>query len=89
MTQEISDLACRQISATNTTLESLAAPGWRQFEQLVDEAFRRQGYVVEETGLGKAIELIDGVTLLEMIHAAKEVQRSAQAPSSPVEPILP
>lgn len=141
---------------TRTTLESLAAPGWRQFEQLVGEAFWRQGYVVEETGLGgadggvdlvlrkgrqrvlvqckqwrrrqvgvsvvremagllahhradgvkivcvgtftrdaeafargKAIELIDGVTLLEMIHAAKEVQRSAQAPCSPVEPILP
>lgn len=141
---------------TRTTLESLAAPGWRQFEQLVGEAFRRQGYVVEETGLGgadggidlvlrkgsqrvlvqckqwrrrqvgvsvvremagllthhradgvkivclgtytrgakafargKSIELIDGVTLLEMIHAAKGVQRSAQAPHSPVEPVVP
>lgn len=141
---------------TCTTLESLAAPGWRQFEQLVGEAFRRQGYVVEETGLGgadggidlvlrkgsqrvlvqckqwrrrqvgvsvvremagllahhgadgvkivcvgtftrdaeafargKSIELIGGVTLLDMIHAAKEVRRLAQAPSSPVEPIPP
>ena len=141
---------------TRTTLESLAAPGWRQFEQLVGEAFRRQGYVVEETGLGgadggidlllrkdtqrvlvqckqwrrrqvgvsvvremagllahhradgvkivcvgtftrdaeafargKPIELIDGVTLLEMIHAAKRVPRSARAPSSPVEPVVP
>lgn len=26
--------------------------GWRHFEQLVGEAFRRQGYAVEETGLG-------------------------------------
>ncbi|MDQ1062666.1 restriction endonuclease [Stenotrophomonas sp. SORGH_AS_0282] len=146
----------RILLETCTTLESLAAPGWRQFEQLVGEAFRRQGYVVEETGLGgadggidlvlrkdtqrvlvqckqwrrrqvgvsvvremagllahhradgvkivcvgtftrdaeafargKAIELIDGVTLLEMVHAAKEVRRSAQAPCSPVEPGLP
>lgn len=37
---------------TRTTLESLATLGWRQFEQLVGEAFRRQGYVVEEMGLG-------------------------------------
>jgi len=141
---------------TCTTLESLAAPGWRQFEQLVGEAFRRQGYVVEETGLGgadggidlvlrkgsqrvlvqckqwrrrqvgvsvvremagllahhgadgvkivcvgtftrdaeafargKSIELIGGATLLDMIHAAKEVQRLALAPASPVEPTLP
>ncbi len=42
----------RQLLDTRTTLESLAAPGWRQFEQLVGEAFRRQGYSVEETGLG-------------------------------------
>lgn len=31
-----------------TTLESLAAKGWRQFEMLVGEAFRRQRYAVEE-----------------------------------------
>lgn len=37
---------------TRTNLDSLAAGGWRQFEQLVGEAFRRQGYGVEETGLG-------------------------------------
>lgn len=44
---------------TRTTLESLAAPGWRQFELLVGEAFRRQGYTVEETGLGGADGGID------------------------------
>ncbi|WP_426803952.1 restriction endonuclease [Stenotrophomonas sp. SrG] len=44
---------------TRTTLESLAATGWRQFEQLVGEAFRRQGYVVEEAGLGGADGGID------------------------------
>ena len=38
---------------TRTTLDSLAAGGWRQFEQLVAEAFRRRGYAVEETGLGE------------------------------------
>jgi restriction system protein len=141
---------------TRTTLESLAAPGWRQFEQLVGEAFRRQGYVVEETGLGgadggvdlvlrkggqrvlvqckqwkrrqvgvsvvremagllahhrahavkivcvgtftrdaeafargKSIELIDGMTLLEMINAAKGTHGPAQAPFSRVEPVVP
>ncbi|MEA9566392.1 restriction endonuclease [Xanthomonas sp. WHRI 8932A] len=42
----------RRFLETRTTLESLAAGGWRQFEQLVGEAFRRQGYSVEETGLG-------------------------------------
>lgn len=35
-----------------TGLESLAAIGWREFEQLVGEAFRRQGFDVAETGLG-------------------------------------
>ncbi|MGH8465128.1 MAG: restriction endonuclease [Pseudomonas sp.] len=42
----------RALLDTRTTLESLAAPGWRQFEILVGEAFRRQGYAIEETGLG-------------------------------------
>lgn len=42
----------RRFLDTRTTLESLAAGGWRQFEQLVGEAFRRRGYAVEETGLG-------------------------------------
>ncbi|MBB3923984.1 hypothetical protein FHR65_004255 [Xanthomonas arboricola] len=34
----------RRFLETRTTLESLSAGGWRQFEQLVGEAFRRQGY---------------------------------------------
>ncbi|QJD69514.1 restriction endonuclease [Xanthomonas campestris pv. badrii] len=42
----------RRFLETRTSLESLVAGGWRQFEQLVGEAFRRQGYSVEETGLG-------------------------------------
>lgn len=42
----------RRLLDTRSDLESLAAPGWRQFEQLVGEAFRRRGYRVEDTGLG-------------------------------------
>jgi len=40
-------------------LESVASVGWREFEMLVGEAFRRQGYLVEETGLGGADGGID------------------------------
>lgn len=40
-------------------LDSIAALGWKHFEQLVGEAFRRQGYTVEETGLGGADGGID------------------------------
>jgi restriction system protein len=39
---------------TQTGLDSLRAMDWREFEMLVGEAFRRQGYSVEETGLGGA-----------------------------------
>jgi hypothetical protein len=39
---------------TQTGLDSLRAMSWREFEMLVGEAFRRQGYSVEETGLGGA-----------------------------------
>lgn len=42
-----------------TGLESLRAMNWRQFEVLVGEAFRRQGYRIEETGLGGADGGID------------------------------
>lgn len=49
----------RSLVDTRTTLDSLAAPGWRQFEMLVGEAFHRQGYSVEETGLGGADGGID------------------------------
>ena len=42
----------RRLLDTRTGLDSLAAIGWRDFERLVGEAFRRQGYAVAETGLG-------------------------------------
>ena len=41
----------RRLLETRTDLDSLAANGWRDFERLVGEAFRRQGYAVEEAGL--------------------------------------
>lgn len=49
----------RKLLDTRTDLESLSQGGWRQFELLVGEAFRRQGYMVEETGLGGADGGID------------------------------
>ena len=49
----------RRLLDTRTGLESIAAIGWRDFERLVGEAFRRQGYAVEETGLGGADGGID------------------------------
>lgn len=49
----------RRLLDTRTGLESIAAIGWREFEQLVGEAFRRQGYAVQETGLGGADGGID------------------------------
>src|SRR5574337_887451 len=49
----------RRLLDAQQGLESIAALGWRHFEQLVGEAFRRQGYAVEETGLGGADGGID------------------------------
>jgi restriction system protein len=52
------------------SLESLLALSWSRFEQLVGEAYRQQGYSVEETGQGGAdggIDLLlrkDGATTL-------------------------
>jgi len=42
----------RRLLDTRTNLESLSATGWRNFERLVGEAFRRQGYAVEENHHG-------------------------------------
>jgi restriction system protein len=60
----------RQLLDSQTGIDSLRHMSWRQFEQLAGEAFRRQGYAVEETGLGGAdggIDLLlrkDGKTTL-------------------------
>jgi len=49
----------RRLLETRSGLDSLRALTWRQFEVLVGEAFRRQGYTVEETGQGRADGGID------------------------------
>ena len=49
----------RKLLDGQTGIDSLRQISWRQFEQLVGEAFRRQGYVIEETGLGGADGGID------------------------------
>ncbi|OOG40807.1 restriction endonuclease [Rhodanobacter sp. C05] len=60
----------RQLFDRQTGIDSLCQMSWRQFEQLTGEAFRRQGYAIEEAGLGGAdggIDLIlrkDGQTTL-------------------------
>lgn len=69
----------RRLLDTRTGLDSLAAIGWRDFERLVGEAFRRQGYSVEETGLGGADGGIDLIlrkhgqrTLVQCKHWRRE-----------------
>jgi restriction system protein len=42
----------RQLLDNASGLGSIVALGWRDFERLVGEAFCRQGYTVEETGMG-------------------------------------
>jgi len=60
----------RQLLESQSGMDSLRSMDWRTFELLVGEAFRRQGYVVEETGLGGAdggVDLRlrkDGATIL-------------------------
>ncbi len=44
----------RKLVDRQTGLPSLRDLSWREFEQLVGEAYRRQGYDVEETGGGGA-----------------------------------
>jgi restriction system protein len=49
----------QRLLETRTSMDSLRALSWRQFELLVGEAFRRQGYTVQETGQGGADGGID------------------------------
>ena len=44
----------RKLFDMQTGLDSLRAMSWREFEMLVGEAFRRDGYFVEESGLAGA-----------------------------------
>lgn len=60
----------QHLLASQTGLRSLSTMDWREFEMLVGEAFRRQGYKVREIGLGGAdggVDLIlqkEGATTL-------------------------
>lgn len=49
----------RRLLDSQTGMDSLRDMDWRAFERLVGEAFRRQGYGVEETGQGGADGGID------------------------------
>lgn len=76
----------QQLLDTCTGLDSVAALGWRQFELLVGEAFRRQGYTVEETGLGGADGGIDLILRRDgqcMLVQCKQWRRS-RVPASVV-----
>lgn len=66
----IKQLSRRRLLDRQDGLQSLRSLSWREFEQLVGEAYRRQGYDVEETGGGGAdggVDLIirgNGETIL-------------------------
>lgn len=49
----------RKLLDGQSGLDSIRAMAWREFEMLCGEAFRRQGYAVEENGLGGADGGID------------------------------
>ncbi len=65
----------RRLLDARTGLESLRAISWREFEMLVGEVFRRQGYAVEETGLGGAD---GGVDLILRKHGATTLVQCKQ-----------
>ncbi len=55
----IKGLSRRQLLDRQKGLDSVLSLSWREFEHLVGEAYRRQGYDVEETGGGGADGGID------------------------------
>ena len=87
----------RRLLDTQTGLDSIAAIGWRDFERLVGEAFRRQGYSVEETGLGGADGGIDLIlrkdsrrTLVQCKHWRRRLSLRrirSMPPSAPPRPV--
>ena len=60
----------RDLLDSRTGLESLRALSWQDFERLVGEAYRRQGYAVEEVG-GSAPD--GGIDLLLYRQGAKAI----------------
>lgn len=71
----------RRLLDTQTESDSLRAINWREFEMLVGEAFRRQDYAIQETGISGAdggIALIlrkDGKTTLVQQAVAQAARR--------------
>jgi len=55
----IKTLSRKSLFASAKGIEAIRAMSWREFETLVGEAYRRQGYAVEETGGGGADGGID------------------------------
>ena len=55
----IATLIRKLLFASAKDIEAIRAMSWRQFETLVGESYRRQGYSVEETGGGGADGGID------------------------------
>lgn len=47
---ELQKFGRRRLLDTQTGLESIREISWQEFEHLVGEAYRRQGYTIEETG---------------------------------------
>ena len=50
----VARLGRRELLNQNTSLDSIRALSWQEFEMLCGEAFRRQGYAIRENGLGGA-----------------------------------
>ncbi|MGN6512577.1 MAG: restriction endonuclease, partial [Lysobacteraceae bacterium] len=75
----------RALLEQQTGLDSLAAMSWREFEMLVGEAFRRQGYLVEETGLGGAD---GGIDLIVRRQGRTELVQCKQWRSRQVRPAV-
>lgn len=75
----------KRLLDTQTGLDSIAAMSWREFEMLVGEAFRRQGYSVEETGLGGAD---GGIDLMVRKDGCVELVQCKQWRSRQVKPAV-
>src|ERR1035437_309482 len=74
----------RKLLDSQTGIESIRAMSWQSFELLVGEAFRRQGYGVEERGGSAAdggVDLVlrkDGKTTVTQCKRWREVQVGVQ-----------
>ena len=63
----------RELLDAQTGLDSLKCMHWREFEMLVGEAFRRRGWEVEETGMGRIGGKDGGIDLILRKHGRTEL----------------